>query len=413
MEICTVPMRQPRKNKTRRSSSSHGRGGKRRRGLKPKHVHTFVERLFGADMHAKRVLSLSNAVVGVMHAASLCIHAIGVGLALAQGLNPKHAIKQVDRLLSNGKLVVWDLFAWWVPYVVGPRQSIVVAIDWTEFEPDGQSTIAVHLVTRHGRSTPLVWKTEHKAIITDGERNDLEDEVLLRLRETLPKQVQRVTVLADRGFGDIKLYEAFTEEFGWDFIIRFRGCITVTDAHGTSKPAHQWLSSLGRARRLRNVTVTHKHHPLPAVVVVHDKKMKEAWCLATTRSDLTASQVVQLYGRRFSIEESFRDSKDIHFGMGLSWTHISDPLRRDRILFVAALAQVLLTMLGAASEATGLDRRLKANTVQRRTHSLLRQGLFWYAAIPTMPEDSLKTLMEAFQCIVTEQALVRETFGLI
>jgi hypothetical protein len=48
-----------------------------------------------------RVLSLANGVVGVMRAASLGIHAIGPGLADAQDLDPKHAIKQVDRLLSN------------------------------------------------------------------------------------------------------------------------------------------------------------------------------------------------------------------------------------------------------------------------------------------------------------------------
>jgi hypothetical protein len=28
------------------------------------------------------------------------------------------------------------------------------------------------------------------------------------------------------------------------------------------------------------------------------------------------------------------------------------------------------------------------NTVKRRTHSLYRQGLYWYDCIPTMREDS-------------------------
>jgi hypothetical protein len=64
-------------------------------------VYRFVEQLVGEDLHAKRVLSLANGVVGVMHAAALAIHFIGQGLALAEGTDPKPAIKQVDRLLSN------------------------------------------------------------------------------------------------------------------------------------------------------------------------------------------------------------------------------------------------------------------------------------------------------------------------
>jgi hypothetical protein len=46
--------------------------------------------------------------------------------------------------------------------------------------------------------------------------------------------------------------------------------------------------------------------------------------------------------------------------MGLSATHIGDPERRDRILLMSAVAQALLTLLGAAGEACGLDRTLSA-----------------------------------------------------
>ena len=64
-------------------------------------VHGFVEGLFDGDLHAKRVLSLANATLGVIETASLAVNTIGQGFALARGLVTKHAIKQVDRLLSN------------------------------------------------------------------------------------------------------------------------------------------------------------------------------------------------------------------------------------------------------------------------------------------------------------------------
>src|SRR5690348_8574074 len=64
-------------------------------------VHRFLAGLFDGDLHAKRVLSLANATLGVIRTASLAVNTIGQGLALARGLTTKHAIKQVDRLLSN------------------------------------------------------------------------------------------------------------------------------------------------------------------------------------------------------------------------------------------------------------------------------------------------------------------------
>ncbi len=114
--------------------------------------------------------------------------------------------------------------------------------------------------------------------------------------------------------------------------------------------------------------------------------MKEPWCLATSLAARTASDVVKLYGKRFTIEETFRDAKDIRFGMGLSATHIRDAGRRDRLLLLAAIAHALLTWLGAAS----MDRYLKVNTSKERTHSLFRQGAYWYGAILNMRDDWLK-----------------------
>jgi len=108
--------------------------------------------VLGHDLHAKRVDSLCDATLGVLRGAALAVCAIGQGLAAARGLNPKHATKQVDRLLSNPKISVDDILARWVPYVIGARTSIVVALDWTDFEADKQATIMLSLIT--DRSLP-------------------------------------------------------------------------------------------------------------------------------------------------------------------------------------------------------------------------------------------------------------------
>ena len=371
-------------------------------------VHAFLEKLYERDLHARRVLSLSHVVLGVLHAGSLAIHAIGQGMAQARGLDPKHAVKQVDRLLSNREIDVWRLFYQWVPFVVGQRTEFVATLDWTEHDHDDQSTIALNMVTSHGRATPLLWKTVKKSELKD-RRNEHEDSLLERLRQIVPTSV-RITILADRGFGDQKLYE-YCKELGLDYVIRFRDCILVTDPRGDSKPAADWVPSNGHAKYLSNARVTADMAPVPAVVCIKAAGMKEAWCLATSREDLRGAEVVKLYGKRFTTEENFRDTKDIKFGLGLSATHIGTPHRRDRLLLICAMAQALLTLLGAAAERVGLDRRLKVNTAKKRTHSLFRQGLYWYGAIPMMPDEWLQPLITAFADIVLEHAICRTIFG--
>ncbi len=330
----------------------------------------FCRGRFGEQLHDKRCRSLAYGVLGVMHADELSVAGVGRGMARARDKSPKHCIKQVDRLLSNDGVPLEGFFKGWVPWVIGDRDSVVVAFDWTEHAHDGQSTIALYLVTRHGRATPLIWKTVESAQLKD-RRNDYEDEVLIALSHLIPPDL-RVTVLADRGFGDVALYD-LCDELGYAYVIRFRGCIYAWTADGRRVRASALLAATGAATRYDDVELTQSRRRTEGIVTVHDKKMKEPWYLATSRHE-PAADIVALYGRRFTIEETFRDTKDPHFGLGLSQTHIGTPGRRDRMLMLVAVAQALLTFLGRAGETLGFDRQLRANTVQRRTHSLFRQG---------------------------------------
>ena len=210
-------------------------------------IHHFVERAFAGSLHTKRIVSLANGVVGVVTGASLAVSVIGHALARARGLVDRHAIKQVDRLLSNAGVVVWELFAPWVREMVGQREAIVVAMDWTDFDADNQATLALNLVTRHGRATPLLWLTVDKDELKD-QRNDFEDLCLCRLKALLPEDVA-VTILADRGFGDVKLFE-FLDRLGFGYVIRFRGNVQVAAADGETRLAADWVDKGGRARLL-------------------------------------------------------------------------------------------------------------------------------------------------------------------
>src|SRR6202142_1487461 len=110
-------------------------------------------------------------------------------------------------------------------------------MDWTDFDADNPSTLALHLVTRHGRATPLLWLTVDKDELKN-RRNDFEDLCLSRLKALLPDGVA-VTILADRGFDDVKLFE-FLESLGFQYVIRFRGNIHVTAVDGETRLGPDW-----------------------------------------------------------------------------------------------------------------------------------------------------------------------------
>jgi hypothetical protein len=361
------------------------------------------------DLHAKRIDSLCDATAGVLHSASLAVCAIGQGLAAARGLNAKHTTKQVDRLLSNPKIKVDDILACWVPYVIGARRSIVVAFDWTDFDADKQATIMASLITDHGRATPLAWLTVDKRTLKDN-RNLYEHRVLVRLAELLPAGI-KVCIVADRGFGDQKLYRLLTEELCFDYIIRFRGNIAVTATTGETRTAAAWVRPNGRARVLRGAMVTADRYPVATVVCVQDPDMKQAWCLAASSTNATAKELTGYYGRRWGIECGLRDTKDLRFGMGMGSMRVKTPERRDRLWLINAFAVVLLTLLGAAGEALGYDRMLKTNTAKRRVHSLFRQGCMLYDLIPAMPETRLHPLMQRFSQMLQDQPLFTDVFG--
>ena len=353
------------------------------------------------DMHKKRVDSLTNATLGVLAAGSLGVTAIGSGYAVLLGGDPKHGVKQVDRMLSNGGFDLEKMKASWCRQVIGDRKSLEVALDWTNFDNDKHSTLMAGVVA-DGRTMPLYWQTVDNADLSDGGRTDAETAMLYRMHDLWPEDVD-IVLLADRGFGDSALYELLLE-WGWHFVIRFREGITVRHRKD-SMPAKKYLSKTGRARLLRDVQVTRSKVAIPGVVVVKDRDMKDCWCLATTLVEGGATQAVKAYGRRFTIEEMFRDMKDDRYGFGLRQGHVSRPDRRDKLILLFAFAQMLLTLLGEASERSGYDRRLRVNTAKKRTHSLFRQGMHWFEALPNMRPAKAEPLLSAYGEVIQEHEL--------
>lgn len=323
------------------------------------------------DLHNKQYLSLSRAVQGVLKSGSLMVSQIGQGLAQSQGLKSKHAIKQIDRLLSNEKLDSYNLQNQLARMLIANRTRIHTAIDWTVFAKDEQMTICLRLITSHGRATPLLWKTV-STVNLKGKKNIYVNEILKRLRSLVPSHCE-VILLGDREFGTLNMFETVHKNLGFHYIFRVKRNFTVTTKEGERKLAHECITGTETVCH-DDAKITVQNHSIKKVVISKQPKMKDMWCLATSLSNIATQTILNLYGKRWGIETSFRDEKDLQFGFGLKKSRIKSCDRRDRLFLISAIAIIFLTLLGASSEHIGYDKYLRANTVKRRTHSLLNQG---------------------------------------
>ena len=192
-----------------------------------------------------------------------------------------------------------------------------------------------------------------------------------------------------------------------------RGDFYITCAKGERRLASDWVGAKGRSRTLLGATVAKSALPVGTVACVHAKATKESWCVVASEEKMATRTLLRDYAKRWGIETSFRDIKDMRFGMGMSAMRIRHAARRDRLRLLSALSIALLTLLGAAGESLGDDRWLKASTAKTRTHSLFRQGLMLYQHIPNWPEHRMRPLVERFAHMLMEQRVYREIFGVI
>jgi len=334
-------------------------------------VSQFLGKVINLNLHAKQIASITDAVTGIVMSSSLRLSVAGAGMAEAKGTLPKHPIKQLDRLLSNDKIDTEIIQNNVAANLIASRPHLLVAMDWTVFHKDGHMTITLRLITDHGRATPLLSKTVESTDLK-GKTRQYENELFDRLRELVPND-KTVIILADREFGTLNRFEWLRSKYKFDYVIRFKVNTTITKSNGESKNAKEWLGS-SRSRTFTNAKLAKCGFPIEKVVVCKDKGMKGTWCLASSCVQVPTKQIKLYYAKRWSTETSYRDEKNIAYGMGMKQSRIKSTARRDRLFLLSSLAIMVMTILGAISEKLGLDRKIRANTCKRRTHSLFTQG---------------------------------------
>lgn len=335
-------------------------------------------------VHSERLKAVVALVEGVIGAGRLTPASIGRGLT-SRAL-PKHSIKRVDRLLGNPKMASDRLFFFLaIAYRLlrgCPRP--VILVDWTE--AGGQHVALVAAVPIGGRALPIYAEAHPLKKLGNAA---VERRFLCALKAIIPSECRSI-IVSDAGFKG-PFFQAVLEQ-GWDFLGRIRGTTKAISSVGETISKEQFyrlasiapvdLGSFGLfvKQRIpcRLVLVRKRRRPgpkrPPSACKEENEKRQAAldpWLLATSMSEGDAAAIVGIYAQRMQIEETFRDAKNHRFGWFLGDVRLSTPQRVAVLLTLAALAFLVVTLIGMAAERRGIHRAYQANTEKRRVLSFL------------------------------------------
>jgi hypothetical protein len=263
----------------------------------------------------------------------------------------KHQIKRCWRFISNDRIETADAMRSIIARLLKKRNKpLVIALDWVDIK--GFQTLVASAVLK-GRSTPICWASCVRQTY-DGHksRNSFEESLLLTLRSMIPESI-KVILLADRGFGRCAL-AAFCRRHHFSYLIRIQPNVRVK-LRGFSGKLLDYPVFKGIGKVLRDVAYRSDGAVTQNIVVRWRTNLParrdECWFLMTDLTG-TAHQLCQLYGRRMTIEQLFRDHKSKRNGWSLRDTQITQPDRLDRLLLILAIAYMLLCGIGLIASQT-------------------------------------------------------------
>lgn len=350
-------------------------------------VEAMVRDLIGgcrSVMHAVRLGTVVKLVEGVIRGGGL--RPAGVGRSLRSSALPKHGIKRVDRLLGNPKMNGDRLFLFVAVAhrVLRGAERPVILVDWTQ--ACGTHVALVAAVPIGGRALPIYAEVH---VLKKLGNAAIEKRFLTTLKALVPPEC-RCLIVSDAGFKG-PFFQAVLE-CGWDFLGRVRGTTKAIAASGETISKEQFYArasttpvDLGEfglfvKQRIpcRLVVVRKQRRPgrkRPPPACKKERELRQSaldpWLLATSLCDGDAAQIVRQYRKRMQIEETFRDTKNHRFGWSLGSVRLSTPQRAAVLLALAALAFLVVTLIGMTVETSGRHRAYQANTETRRVLSLL------------------------------------------
>jgi len=269
----------------------------------------------------------------------------------------------IRRWLKNLKVDVWAFYEPLLAHVLQGWRAVDVFVILDGVMVFGDRWQVFRVSLQHGgRAIPLIWMVVDGTGVIAVERLA---ERLGRLAQFLRRRVHRVTFLADRGFRD-RDWAKLARKLGWHYDLRITCNTYITLEDGRACRVDELGVPPGQRRYFQNVRVTQDGlWPANLSVGWTEGDAKTEPELLAVISDQTACRArVREYGRRMSIEQSFRDDQS---GGLRSGTHSPATCRPPRTLAVGdGRRHALVSRTGRAGAR---PRRHRAAADRSRSHA--------------------------------------------
>ncbi len=289
-------------------------------------------------------------------------------LALQLGTQVGSALNRFYRLLRNPRINDQKLTSQLLRLLADTKQSLLIAIDWTEWHQPWQMLLASVVVGC--RAIPVQTKVISKSLMEKSQ--NIEEDMFLRLLVSTLIELELVAVfLCDRGFRRVSWIKLL-KELEQHFVVRLIPDVMVHKG-GICRSLRNWHLKMGQAVDLGEVWLRQDRAVRVRVIGVWAPGQEEPWWLATDLMDSLAD-IVALYDRRMTIEQQIRDTKGCRFGVKLVWTQFQNPDYLSRFMMLVGVALVLWTAVGQAVTEQDPGVRLPSKSKGPRL-SLLRVGI--------------------------------------
>lgn len=377
---------------------------------------------FCPEVHASRLQAVMDVAVGLTKSKRLSIAEIGRHLPEQTKL--KHRIKKVDRLLGNHHLydelnIIYSGLSQYVFKYISHDQYSPIVIDLCYLKDTHDIQMLSAEVATQGRTIPL-----YREVFSSGELKGRETDFITKLAECIPSN-RDVLIIMDAGFGD-DWFKAI-ESQQWYWLVRARG-----GKHVKLSPDEEWheASELfdragARAKCYENAFITKSESRSCRVIIKkgslsskrkkpsrlprnynsangnYQRTAKEPWILATNLPKIyDTTKIINAYKKRMQIEESFRDIKSPRYGLGGRYFQTRNVYRWGIAMLLAAIAQIILWVLGVLGHSQGLQRIFQVNTAYDKkqfSYFFLGQLIIEHNELARLdiPYDNLGPVIEA------------------
>lgn len=322
-----------------------------------------------------------------------------IGRAMETDTVAKYNIKRVSRFITNKRVNVAKGCRGLVR--IAARASggcLVVAVDWVDI---GKYKVLKAAVPIRGRAVPILFAAYPKWKLKKSQ-NQFEEAFFDLLSKLLPPRTWTV-IVADRGFARAEL-ASFLRELKMNHVIRVSSGATFRSekfsgrlsGHGVKEGGHRVLG-WGRYTA---------RHPVERRVIVRWERGHEEPLVLGTDLPWNWRKVVEVFKRRMSIEELFRDEKNIRYGWGLRQLKISRAARLERMFLVLAFAYLLLLMMGLVCRGTMSEAHWASATTKTKDQAC---GFTIGRHMLTRTKWRLEAVLDAFERMLT--GWVEENWG--